>query len=88
MFNGVGMRSTTLVAESLLLKLALTATMYDTWLVPISVTVGATRKGSFTLDVDRYLGEHVSKQNVKVLKRSALHQFKLAIRWYKANGTG
>lgn len=54
-FKGVGMRSTTLVADSLLLKLALTAIMYDTWVVPISVTVGITRSGNLTFEVDRYL---------------------------------
>lgn len=55
MFNGVGIRRTTLVAESLLLKLALIVTVYETCVVPISVTVGIIRNGSLTFDVDRYL---------------------------------
>ena len=54
-FKGVGMRSTTLVADNLLLKFALTATIYVTCVVPISVTVGITRSGNLTFDVDRYL---------------------------------
>jgi len=44
-----------LVAESLLLKLALTVTVYCTWVVPISVTDGMTLRGSLTLEVERYL---------------------------------
>ena len=56
-FNGVGIRRTTFVAESLLLKLVLTVTSYETLEVPISVTLGIIRRGSLTLDVDRYL-EH------------------------------
>lgn len=46
---------TTLVAESLLLKLVFTVTAYDTCVVPISLTVGRTRNGSFTFEVERYL---------------------------------
>jgi hypothetical protein len=54
-FNGVGIRKTTFVADNLLPKLAFTATLYDTCDVPISFTVGITRKGSLTFDVERYL---------------------------------
>ncbi len=54
-FRGVGIRRTTLVADSLLLKLVLIVTAYDTCVVPISVTVGMILKGSFILEVDRYL---------------------------------
>ncbi len=54
-FRGVGIRKTTLVAESLLLKLVFTVMLYETCVVPISFTVGITRKGSLTLDVERYL---------------------------------
>lgn len=54
-FNGVGIRRTTLVADSLLLKFALMVTTYETWVVPISVTVGMMRSGNFTFDVERYL---------------------------------
>ncbi len=54
-FSGVGIRMTTLVADSLLLKLVFTVTTYDTCVVPISFTVGITRSGSLTLDVARYL---------------------------------
>lgn len=54
-FSGVGIRITTLVAESLFPKLVFTVTMYDTCDVPISLTVGITLNGSLTLDVDRYL---------------------------------
>lgn len=53
--RGVGIRMTTLVAESLLLKLVFTVTAYDTCVVPISLTVGRTRNGSFTFEVERYL---------------------------------
>lgn len=45
----------TFVAESLLLKLALMVIVYDTWVVPISFTVGMIRRGNLTLDVERYL---------------------------------
>lgn len=55
-FRGVGIRNTTLVAESLTLKLALTVIVYCTWDVPTSVTDGVIRKGSLTFDVERYLG--------------------------------
>jgi hypothetical protein len=53
--SGVGIRRTTLVAASLLLKLALTVIVYDTKVVPTSVTVGMIRRGSLTFDVERYL---------------------------------
>ena len=53
--SGVGIRTTTFVAESLLLKFVLTVTTYDTCVVPISLTVGMTRNGNFTFEVDRYL---------------------------------
>jgi hypothetical protein len=58
-FSGVGMRRTTFVADSLLLKLALTVTAYETCVVPISVTVGITRRGSLTFEVERYLGHRM-----------------------------
>jgi len=54
-FRGVGIRKTTLVAESLALKLVLMVMTYETREVPISVTVGMMRSGNFTLDVARYL---------------------------------
>ena len=54
-FNGVGIRKTTLVADNLFPKLAFTAMLYDTCVVPISATVGSTRKGNLTFDVERYL---------------------------------
>jgi hypothetical protein len=54
-FNGVGIRKTTLVADNLFPKLAFTAMLYDTCVVPISFTVGITRKGNLTFDVERYL---------------------------------
>jgi hypothetical protein len=64
-FNGVGIRITTLVAESLLLKFAFTVTVYETWVVPISVTVGMIRRGSLTLDVERYLGINENNKNAE-----------------------
>lgn len=54
-FKGVGIRNTTFVAESLLLKFAFMVIVYETWVVPISVTVGMIRRGSFTFEVERYL---------------------------------
>jgi len=54
-FNGVGIRRTMLVAESLLPKLALTVTVYCTCVVPISVTDGIILRGSLTFEVERYL---------------------------------
>lgn len=57
--RGVGIRRTTLVAESLLLKLVLTVTTYDTCVVPISFTVGIIRSGSFTFEVDLYLRKSI-----------------------------
>jgi hypothetical protein len=59
-FSGVGIRRTTLVADNLLLKLALTVTIYVTWVVPTSVTVGIIRSGNFTFDVERYLHSAIS----------------------------
>lgn len=53
--SGVGIRTTTFVAESLLLKFVLTVTTYETDEVPISVTVGIILSGSLTFEVDRYL---------------------------------
>ena len=53
-FKGVGIRTTTFVAESLLLKFVFTVTTYETAVVPISFTVGITRRGSLTFDVERY----------------------------------
>ena len=53
--SGVGIRTTTFVADSLLLKLVLTVTTYETCVVPISLTVGMTRNGSLIFDVERYL---------------------------------
>ncbi len=53
--RGVGIRMITLVAESLLLKFVLTATTYETCVVPISFTVAMTFRGSLTFVVDRYL---------------------------------
>ena len=54
-FRGVGIRKTTLVADSFGLKFVLTLTMYDTCDVPISVIVGITLIGKLTFEVDRYL---------------------------------
>jgi hypothetical protein len=53
--SGVGMRRTTFVADSFGPNAALTVTAYETWVVPISVTVGMTFSGSLTFDVLRYL---------------------------------
>lgn len=55
------------MAESLLLKLVFTVTTYDTWLVPISLTVGMTRRGNFTFDVERYLQD----RSVRVYDKAA-----------------
>lgn len=66
-FNGVGIRRTMLVAESLLPKLALTVTVYCTCVVPISVTDGMTFKGNLTFEVERYL-EVVSCRSPKSSK--------------------
>jgi hypothetical protein len=52
-FRGVGIRKMTSVADSLLLKFALTEIVYDTCVVPISVTLGMIRSGSLTFEVDR-----------------------------------
>lgn len=54
-FNGVGMRRTTFVAESLLLKFAFKVIVYETCVVPTSVTVAITRSGNLTFEVERYL---------------------------------
>lgn len=56
-FNGVGIRRTTFVAASLALKPALTVMLYCTCEVPISFTVGWTRRGRLISDVARYLHE-------------------------------
>ena len=52
-FNGVGIFTTRLEAESFGSKFVLIATMYETPLVPISLTVANTLIGSFTFDVER-----------------------------------
>ena len=52
-FNGVGIRITTLVADNLVLKVVLTVMSYETCDVPISFTVGMTLSGSLTFDVER-----------------------------------
>lgn len=49
------MRRTTLVADNLGLKFVRMLTIYDTWVVPISVTVGNTLSGKLMFEVDRYL---------------------------------
>lgn len=54
-FKGVGIRRTTLVADNLGLKFVRMLTIYDTWVVPISVTVGNTLSGKLMFEVDRYL---------------------------------
>jgi hypothetical protein len=54
-FSGVGMRRTILVALSLGLNPVFTVMLYWTCDVPISVTVGCTRKGKCTSEVERYL---------------------------------
>lgn len=54
-FKGVGMRRTTLVADSFGLKFVRMLTIYETCVVPISVTVGRTFKGRLMFEVDRYL---------------------------------
>lgn len=54
-FKGVGILNTTFVADNLLLKIVLRVTVYCTWVVPTSVTLGITRIGNFTFDVERYL---------------------------------
>jgi len=54
-FKGVGIRSVTVVALSLELKLALMVTTYETSLVPFSVMVGRTRRGKLIFAVERYL---------------------------------
>jgi hypothetical protein len=55
-FNGVGIRRTTFVALSFELKFALMLIRYETWDVPISLTVGMILSGRLTLEVARYLG--------------------------------
>lgn len=52
-FRGVGMRRTTLVADSLFPKFVFRTMRYVTCVVPTSLTVGITRRGSFTFEVDR-----------------------------------
>ena len=52
-FNGVGILTTRLEAESFESKLVLIVTMYATAVVPISFTEARTFMGSFTFDVER-----------------------------------
>ena len=89
-FRGVGMRITTFVAESLLLKLVLTVITYDTWVVPISLTVGMTRKGSFTFDVERYLSKvgAAVRINDEGCGSDLLHEFEFTIGRNKADSSG
>ena len=62
--RGVGILRTTLLALSFGLKLALIWIVYSTRDLPISSTIGWTRKGSWTLLVDRYLCEPTACQAV------------------------
>jgi len=86
-FKGVGILSTTFVADNLLLKIVLRVIVYCTWVVPTSVTLGMIRMGSFTLEVERYLLDpmqfRTSPKNK--LQNPLPHQFKLPIRRYKTN---
>lgn len=84
MFKGVGIRKTTLVAESLGLKLVFTVTSYDTRDVPISVTVGITLRGNLTLDVERYLEERSWEDETRGGVDHTLHEFEFAIWWNEA----
>jgi len=52
-FSGVGILTTRLEAESFVSKLVLIATIYETPVVPTSLTVASTLIGSFTFDVER-----------------------------------
>lgn len=85
--SGVGIRRTTFVAESLLLKLALMVTTYDTWDVPISFTVGIIRNGNLTFDVERYLSG-VRRVNSNACRPNIPHQFEFTVGGDKANGAG
>lgn len=73
-FNGVGILNTTFVALSLLLKFVLTVTSYDTLLVPISVTVGMTRRGSLTFDVARYLRQKTRDISGRIFSRPTQYE--------------
>ena len=53
--RGVGIRRVTSVALSLESNTAFTVTVYDTLDEPFSTTVGKTRIGKLTDDVERYL---------------------------------
>lgn len=90
MFNGVGIRKTTLVADNLFPKLAFTEMLYDTCVVPISFTVGITRKGNLTFDVERYLYNVFSVVccGTEKYKNDSPHQFKFAIGRNKAYRAG
>jgi hypothetical protein len=83
------MRITTFVAESLLLKFVLIVTTYETWVVPISFTVGITRRGSFTFDVERYLGKVGVAIRIKTVGcgLNLLHEFEFTIGRDEANGS-
>jgi len=52
-FNGVGILTTRLEADSFASKFVFIAMMYETPVVPISFTVANTLMGSFTFDVER-----------------------------------
>jgi hypothetical protein len=52
-FNGVGILTTRLEAESFASKMVLIVMIYETPVVPTSFTVANTLMGSFTFDVER-----------------------------------
>jgi len=86
-FSGVGIRRTTLVAESLLLKFVLTITLYVTWLVPISFTMGIILSGNLTFDVERYLEENLvsAKEFRKAIYDNIRHELEFSIGRYKTD---
>lgn len=82
--SGVGIRSVISVAYSFELKFVRIVTLYSTFVLPCSTTVGITFKGRLTSRVHRYL-EMTCTSNFSpdLLTESAetdvLHEFELAI---------
>ena len=73
----VGIPSTTFYRRGFV---ALIATVYCTWLVPISLITGIRRIGSLTLLVNRYLSIVESS-----IEEDIPHKLKLIVRQYETN---
>lgn len=89
--SGVGILITTLLALNLGGNMLRTWTVYSTRDLPISSTMGCTRKGRLMFEVDRYLSNPSLTREFDLTETIASligipHQFKLAVRRDERDG--